>query len=79
MTQQPPFGNVSVGVNDTPTGLDAIALGARLCSPRRTSHARQYRPHDVADLSQLFRHPGLDARGARCSNASARQSAWSPS
>jgi nucleotide-binding universal stress UspA family protein len=32
MTQQPPFGNVLVGVDGTPTGLDAIALGARLCS-----------------------------------------------
>ena len=39
MPQQPPFGSVLVGVDGTPTGRDAIALGDRLCAPADVSRS----------------------------------------
>ena len=78
MTQQPPFGNVLVGVDGTPTGLIAIALGARLCSPG----GRLTLGNIVLTTSPTYRNfspPRFGARGARCSNASVTQFGWSPS
>ena len=79
MPQQPPFDNVLVGVDGTPTGRDAIALADRLCARGGRLTLANIVLMPIADLPQLPRHPGLAGSGARCSNASATQSGWSPS